>query len=354
MKVISRVYLLLVLTFFLFTQCKKNNNTSDFFNLWEKLSTPYFGNFIDIRFISNDTGYILGSDTLSANNILVKTCDGGRTWSKINFSHKFLNDTSGGVMQLLNVSPFSANIVFSGRTNIIRSTDGGYNWNVIDHASSGYVWGNCHFFSPSTIIRSGENIYKSLDSGITWTNVYNISAGGYAFFTMLQFTNNQIGYTAGGIFYDATNYGVMSKTTDGGNSWQTIDYPFHDIVGMSFLNENSGYIIMNMDSGNIATTYYGGCALYKTSDGGNSWLMINKNIFQNLNVADQGSNLYFRNNEEGFCAGREGIYHTKDGGITWQNERPSDNMEYGYHFIFPTSSCCFAIDGKGNVFKRIF
>ena len=165
---------------------------------------------------------------------------------------------------------------------------------------------------------------------------------------MLQFSGNQTGYTCGGIFFDGVNYGVMAKTNNGGNTWQQINYPFHDITGMSFSNDNVGYIVMNMDSANIARTYSVGTDLYKTADGGTTWTLVQKNIFSDYQSG--ATDLYFRNEHDGFVLGGS-VYHTTDGGITWHNEGPSSNIG---RLFFPNPSCCYAIDWEGNVYKRTF
>jgi len=354
MKQINFVALSLL---FLSISCHKPDTADLSGSLWQKLNTPYFGRISDIQFTSSDTGYIIGYDTtVPVSTTIIKTFDGGKTWQKIYFPHVVANANSlqpaGGWLQ---VSPFDSNILFSmaGGINIvyiIRSADGGYHWNIIDSTPSHAAWGRYHFFSPANILRSGEFIYTSTDSGFTWSKVYD-PKNGFADFEMLQFPDIQTGFTAGGIAYDATNYGVMAKTTDGGNTWQKVNYPFHTIIGMSFINDNTGYVIMDMDSGNTARTYAGGCDLYKTENGGNTWQIVNKNIFSNY-YYDYAADLYFKSEQEGFVLGGVGsIYHTTNGGRTWRNELPSSGI---MNLAFPSTTCAYAIDKKGNVYKRIF
>lgn len=335
----------------MFIQCRKSDSDPYDSRLWKKLNTPYFGRTSDIEFTSSDTGYIMGYDTsLPVGTTILKTYDGGQTWQKIYFAHLLPYDTNHlQPSRTLNVSPFNSNILFSQsyvggqKIVIVRSTDGGYHWKIVDSTQSPASWGKYHFFSPANLLRSGEFIYISSDSGFTWSKVYN-SQGGFAFFTMLQFTSHQTGYTCGGIFFDGTDFGLMAKTTDGGNTWQPVKYPFYNILGMSFINDNTGYIVMDKDpekNGQYSV-------LYKTQDGGNTWNAINKNLHGG------GYDLFFRNEKEGFTDGLGGIYHTLDGGKIWQNEFPANRANYITNLYFPNAFCGYAIDINGNVYKRTF
>lgn len=345
MKTNYRLFILLIPVFLILsTACNKNDTTSDYSYLWQKLNAPYFGRTSDIEFTSCDTGYILGIDSTGGSTI-IKTYDGGQTWQKIYYPYSHSAQNIQPTSQL-SISPFISNILFALSYNQnVFSKDGGYHWNIID-TNLNSTWGKYHFLTPADVVRSGEYIYTSKDSGFTWSKVYD-SQGGFAFFTMLQFTSSQTGYTCGGIAFDATNYGLMAKTTNGGNTWQPINYPFHNIEGISFTNDNTGYIVMDMDSGNTARTYAGGSDLYKTNDGGNTWQIIKKNMF--IDYYNHANYLYFRNEQDGFALGT-GIYHTTNGGISWQNEFPAAIT----NLFFPNPSCCYAIDKQGNVFKRTF
>lgn len=143
----------------------------------------------------------------------------------------------------------------------------------------------------------------------------------------------------------------MAKTIDGGNTWPNINYPTNNsITGMYFIDNNIGYLTVNLHKGTIATTISNGNSLYRTLDGGNNWSLINENLYNDLN--DILSNLFFRNELEGFAQGALGIYHTTNGGKTWQNESPTNNTIL--KLFFPNSTCCYTIDNKRNIYKRTF
>lgn len=81
----------------------------------------------------------------------------------------------------------------------------------------------------------------------------------------IQFVDNQIGYIAG-------NNLTLLKTTDGGTTWTALapmGLPFQgngDIQEIEFVNANVGYLTINNQSG-----------VYKTTDGGLNWAMVQNN-----------------------------------------------------------------------------
>lgn len=331
--------------------CKKHYDVSVSGDLWQKLNTPYFGKPLDIKFISADTGYILGAKYSgdSIYNILIKTFDGGQTWQSIAYTdHKFLTDTSGGTMNLIYVSPFNSNIIFSsGNLNLLRSTDGGLHWQRVDTINR--QGGPLMYFSDPTngVCAGGEQAAKTKDSGYNWIRTFFQQS--FVFLNLLQFTSKQVGYIAGGFQFDGSDGGTLVKTTDGGNTWQTINYPFDDILSISFVNDNIGYISMLTETGGIGNTYVGS-KFIKTLDGGNTWQLIAQTPNDNKSKDDTYTNLHFQSELEGFAINPKGIFHTIDGCKSWEKEY-SGFMNF---LCFPDEHTGYAMDTSGAVFKRVF
>jgi len=335
----------LITLLFLTIACNKHNDLQVPTNLWRKLNAPDFGKPLDIKFTSADTGYILGakySDD-SIYNILIKTYDGGQTWQAIAYTnHKFLTDTSGGVMQNIYVSPFNSNILFTGNQNLLRTTDGGHHWQKVDTVNKKGT-PNIIFFNPADgLCSTGGIICRTIDSGLNWIPFfYNQSLIG---FHLLPFTSRQIGYFAGGVEFEGSAAGIMGKTNDGGNTWQLINYVFDDIISVSFVNDNIGYVSMITASGSISKEYFGS-KLIKTTNGGQTWQVIHQT--PNDNKGSRYANLYFKTEQEGFCTNKA-IFHTIDGGNTWQKE----STVAASLMCFPDTHTGYVVDTSGAVYKR--
>jgi photosystem II stability/assembly factor-like uncharacterized protein len=334
------IFLLIIIS------CSKHGTSPNLPNdPWQKINSPIIGEPLDMKFVSADTGYILGvkySDD-SIYNILISTYDGGQNWKTIAYrNHQFLTDTSNGLLQSIYVSPFKSNILFTGGNNLLRSTDGGASWKRVDTVNKKGTT-NMVFFDPANGISStGEGISRTTDSGLTWTTFYTPMMS----FQLLPFTSPHIGYFAGGSENDGLATGIMSKTIDGGNIWNLLNYPFDDIVSVSFVNDNIGYVSMITATGNIAQDQLGS-KLIKTTDGGNSWQIIQQN--PNDNSGSGYYNLHFMSETEGFCT-NNGVLHSIDGGNTWAKE-----SEIRVSLLcFPDMHTAYAVDTSGIVYKRTF
>ena len=165
-------------------------------------------------------------------------------------------------------------------------------------------------------------------------------------FSLLPFTSPLIGNFAEGSQFEGLASGIIGKTIDGGNTWNLLNYPFDDIVSVSFVNDNIGYVSMLTASGNISQTH-SGSRLIKTTDGGNSWQIIIQNP-----IDDSGSgyfNLHFLTETEGYCTNR-GILHSNDGGNSWQKE---SSLHISL-LCFPDTHTAYAVDTAGIIYKRLF
>ena len=300
--------------------CKKENNNvaPETEDKWVDLHAPNCGTPEYINFVNANSGCILGrsSNNGESGDVILKTNKGGKTWDSIFLPGSFLIGTFGSMLGGAYPDPDNPNGVYAaGNNGLFHSTDNGVHWEKT-RINSKIQMTNMHFFDPANGISVGYGINKTADSGKTWQSVYKSDAFAFSF-TMLQFTSRQTGYVAGGTAFDATNFGMMVKTMDGGNTWKQIDYRFHDITGMAFINDKVGYVLMNLTSSGIAGTppFKDGYELDKTIDGGNTWLVVNKNIKKDYGGI--GEKIFFRNELEGFS---DGIYHTVDGSKTWRKE----------------------------------
>ena len=118
--------------------------------------------------------------------------------------------------------------------------------------------GYCTYFIDQNIGFVGSNgtgLYRTTNGGTSWTIVYSTTS----YFYDIQFVNNNVGWAVGG----ATPNPAIIKTTDGGATWlpQTISISSQGIRGVSFVNENIGFV-----------AFYDGY-IYKTTNGGVNWLL---------------------------------------------------------------------------------
>jgi photosystem II stability/assembly factor-like uncharacterized protein len=244
---------------------------------WNELNTGVSAYaFRDVYFVNNNLGFATYSD-FSTGDGVIKTTDGGMTWDSLTFKNNkhdkqyvyFADENLGFV---------------SGYSTLYRTTDGGDNWDTLTVASGstpGYYEesnSNVTFINSTTGFfgRKGH-IFKTIDRGDTWTDA---PIDNHTMPTQIQFVSDSIGY-----FISATDtFGVHShilyKTTDGGNSWLdlTNELPTAGIWSLFFSDENTGYLA---GSTGILKTTSGGETITSVKEIYNASIPSGYKLYQN-------------------------------------------------------------------------
>jgi photosystem II stability/assembly factor-like uncharacterized protein len=294
--------------------------------------------FQSIRFINAFTGYSAGSY-----GGILKTTDAGQSWVQ-QFTDRWED--------LFSVSTINNDISYcvGAAGTIIKTTDGGNNWYSLFSGSAGNL-GSMFFFDENTGLATGPLI-KTTNGGNYWLR---ISQGGGS---PIYFINNQTGYSVGsGEFYKTTNGGYIwayswicncnlqgiyfinpdtgfvtgtgngkiLRTTNGGNSWDTVFY--EGGFSVQFLNSQNGYV-----------TSYG--RVLKTTNAGLNWLIKNTGI--NEEILSE----YFIDINTGYITGGFNgfIQKTTNGGDNWIQQY-SGKQAYLKSIFFTNNNTGYAVGG---------
>jgi photosystem II stability/assembly factor-like uncharacterized protein len=158
-------------------------------------------------------------------------------------------------------------------------------------------------------------VFKTSNGGSNWIM---ISSGNYYYMKALQFIDANTGFAVGGYshYYPTLedNYGqIISKTTNGGLNWTKIwEYvaggysQITDIVGVSFVNANTGWVCSVIPSSTVS--------ILKTINGGVNWIAQNPTAFFRKRA------IQFIDAQTGWIAGDTGYINlTTNGGTNWIN-----------------------------------
>lgn len=217
--------------------------TVDYGNTWvEKL---FDRNISDVYFVNSSIGFVALrglTNTSSDEGAIYKSIDGGNTWNPVGFFPRpissifFLNDQLGWA------TTYSAETA----TNkiILKTTDGGQTWsqyvvNTPDQPSS-----------LTDIIFVDENngfamtifgwLLKTTNGGVSWSmnNIFGLSEN-ISSHSKIDFFNPQVG------FINLQNRKI-AKTIDGGNSWTVSNIQDDFLTGfvaeINAYNENTLYV----------------------------------------------------------------------------------------------------------------
>jgi photosystem II stability/assembly factor-like uncharacterized protein len=258
-------------------------------NAYSGVQTSFFGN----------TGYAIAS---SDQHKIVKTTDGGISWTDLIIP----SGTYPGCVSAANAETiFFVNNEIFPRT-LYRSTDGGTSWSLMNAALPASPYQNSinrhlRFFDANTGYLQTESLYKTLDGGITWYIIdANFNSGYYD--ALIQFTDVNTGYLSR---VNSTEKRV-GITTTGGQTWTSsnIAQDVTELKLLQFINASTGWASVSQ--------LYNQSGLYKTTDGGNTWVRKGKALT---------GNIFFKDANTGYAISRDGFplaIKSTDGGTNWK------------------------------------
>jgi len=179
---------------------------------------------------------------------ICRSYDGGLNWSSLYVETTALNFFSQPVL-----SPEGTLIMGVSRHTIWRSTDWGQTWLVIDdlpfRVGRFEAAGEGRFYcATSGTSQLPATISRSTDDGLTWEVIWtdSLHVGRSFFFSDMEFTDPLSGWLSGDDDW-------MMRTTDGGDSWETVPLPVpgYEIHSLSFLDSTLGW---GIDPGVVTPT----------------------------------------------------------------------------------------------------
>jgi photosystem II stability/assembly factor-like uncharacterized protein len=245
-----------------------------------------------------------------------------------------------------------SNLYYFGSTGggVWRTTDAGNTW---ENISDGYFGGSIGAVAVSewdnnviyvgggeiTVrgnVSSGSGTWKSEDAGKTWKPI-GLKNSKHIPRIRIHPKNPDLVYAAvlGDLFKSSEERGVY-RSNDGGKTWKRI----------LFSNADAGAVDLSMDPNNprvlfastwrVRRTPYSlesggeGSALWKSTDGGDTWINISKNEgmpkgtwgIAGVSVSPVNSNRVYAiiENEQG------GVYRSDDGGTVWKKMNDDRNL----------------------------
>jgi photosystem II stability/assembly factor-like uncharacterized protein len=261
---------------------------SAFGQSWELLTPMKSDETIrNCSFLDEQNGYCV----LQAEGVVLKTTDGGLSWSR--------PWTPGISNNLYDVEMVSMDTIFTAGVTgeIFRSTDEGESFQELTTPTSEFLYA-LEFISSEVGFAVGFNgmILKTTDGGDTWEIK---PSGTMSRLFDVEFVNETTGFACGW-------NGTVLKTTDAGETWEGLTTNHSGaLFNCTFPSEQVGYACGWSQT------------ILKTSDGGDTWEVQNDGSVNTLNYIE------FKDEMNGWAGGDFGfLFTTTNGGQTWNASNP--------------------------------
>jgi photosystem II stability/assembly factor-like uncharacterized protein len=319
---------------------KTTNNGALWSPIYHTASNGY--NIRDLSFPDQKNGWVLDDAGL-----LMHTADSGSTW---NDQTPFASSFSPGAIYFSDANRGWVVGKSGGSGQILQTTDRGATFTY--QLNSG-AWPFISVsFSDSLHGIAGTNnkmIYYTSNGGTVWDSATAPVAASYMQAKNVQLADNTTGYA---ILTNSGNAAIV-KTTNSGQTWSVIKTDNTQstaaYTALSFVDAQNGYVAA-FNFNNTPNKF----SLLKTTDGGTSWTTINfpSGLPGNIGIT-QINALHFNDMLHGWAAGggtESFIMYTEDGGSTWTMQDLGTTVSW-YTMNFTDALTGYAAGWQGSIVK---
>lgn len=313
---------------------------------WSDVTPPSYHNSSSTSAYFLDATHAWITET-SGNPVTFRTTDGGRTWdqgaaipgeSQFQPSLYFVDATHGWLLLTARPDPGMYDQLMYG------TSDGGIHWTRLaaNHHNDGP---GCNWVGPSfatprdgwlslgCVSAEARPLLVTHDGGVTWSpQQLPLAEAGMSCPCMVS-ALTALGPEDAAVLVGGFGGPVLEQrlfmTADGGNSWGRRTLPGEFQLVVDFLDPVHGWAVAGpsamfdkTSSGNIPQQPGVALPLYRTDDGGRTWVQMNTNLAL-TSGAGRISDVYFVDLKDGFAdrfnatTQSSQLLKTVDGGFTW-------------------------------------
>jgi len=237
--------------------------------------------------------------------------DAGKTWG-------ILALTEVGAFSKIYVHPLDRNLIVAGGTTsyagLYISRDRGKTWQRNFSGNITDISLNRNNINEMFIAVNGDGVYHTENLGATWSKTSSgISNIGGRISVQAAQSNFSIVYA---LVERNNSRAAIFKSTNRGASWQMVhDGDFAFFRGQGFYNN-----FLAVHPTNSAIVFAGGIDLWRTDNGGNSWVNVSVNV-QNGRMHVDNHHAVFSTIDPRhvYNATDGGIYHSSNTGVLWRD-----------------------------------
>lgn len=310
--------------------------TTDGGQTWQ-LGSSSGGSVYDADLVTSQVGYASGLGSVK------KTADGGKTWT-------IKSVPLQGNLSGIDFVDANTGWVVGDQGSVFKTIDGGDHWTQQRHDTGRFYTGVSFVDALTGWVSANNHVLHTTDGGQTWIE-QAVPAGADAI--EVRFLDAQNGFAAGALR-------TLMRTTDGGQTWNlqlggvfeepNNRYPFNGLDGVdpthavAVGNANTVYTTTDgqtwMDRTNGSSTIpfrfartdsqhlwaaNSNSEVLYTVDGGKRWKRSIIQVSLGCDICSNTGDIAFLNNLEGWAVingeftSTSWIWHSTDGGVTWQS-----------------------------------
>jgi len=288
----------------------------------------------DMTFLDSLTGFAITTTNSSVQAYILKTTNGGDNW---NIVHTYFPPSTGTILTGIMFANNAIGYASTSYHEFFKTTNAGENWSNISEPPWSidglYVLNTDTLFAASSS-PFGGGVFRSTNGGYNWQIIWNIG-GGSGNPEKIYMVNKDLGFTQ-----DEGASTFMKRTTNGGFNWTEI--PGEKFKDIKFSDSNTGWKVYS--------------SIKKTTDGGLNWFVQQTpNITTSFtNKAD----LCVLNKDTVWMVGayyNNGgvIFKTTNGGTNWGYQIPNTTYPvtslYNIDFVDSKHGWAFVIYGTNNL-----
>jgi len=214
---------------------------------WQILNSGTSADLWRVNFLNLNTGYVIGF-----NSNFLKTTDAGNSWTKILI-------TGSNYIKGISFINVNTGVIVGWNSLVAKTTNAGLNWtNILLGLSGEQYWEDVFCIDENTIvitsadaISTAGNIFKTTNGGLNWVN-QSIGSFPYRTISDIHYINSNTGFVSGS---------PVMKTTNGGTNW----------TSCGFSGVNCKFSFRDSSSGFCAGATESALTVLKTTDFGNTW-----------------------------------------------------------------------------------
>lgn len=298
------------------------------YEIWEtQLDVDNYTHLDRIFFLDENYGWAIGGNTIGSAGPYFFTTDGGKNWY---LDPNFWDNWGTDIAFVNQYTGFIA----GGNGTLLKTIDSGQSWMPIQTPATQNLiklffvdenngWASLGQYSEGSILHT-------IDGGDTWV-LKSVFYGCYDNISNIFFINENFGWVAGCAYNTENDYVAIKKTTNGGESWGTLD-SLNNLsnfyMGIYFSDSSNGWIVGSYNSNYL---------IRNTVDGGAIWTEQEIETIPEIQDPSQVNCVYFADDTTGWIgtSGNDGgaVYFTNNGGQNWQFQQEFPQAVYDIRML---------------------